>query len=188
MISGVPDTVELRLPDPCLVVLVGAAGAGKSTFAARHFGPGEVLSSDAFRERIAGDAADQSATGAAFAALHRALRRRLEQRLLTVVDATSVAARDRRPLVRAARAAGVPCIAVVLNLPAEIVLARNAGRNERTVPDAVVRRHLSRLEADLHPPGLDVEGFERVFVLRDPAVVGAVEIVREAAGNVGDGR
>jgi predicted kinase len=177
---GVPNQVELRLPDPCLVVLVGAAGSGKSTFAARHFAPDEVLSSDAFRERIAGDAADQRATGAAFAALHRALRRRLAQRQLTVVDATSVAARDRRPLVRAAREAGVPCIAVVLDLPADVILARNAGRNERTVPHAIVRRHLSRLEADLHPPGLDAEGFERVVVLRDRAVVDAVEIVREA--------
>jgi predicted kinase len=180
----VPDNLALRIPDPCLVVLIGAAGAGKSTFAARHFGADEVLSSDAFRERIAGDPADQRATGAAFAALHRALRRRLAQGKLTVVDATSVAARDRRPLVRAAREAGLPCIAVVLDLPVDLVLARNAGRNERTVPDAVVRRHLSRLEGDLDAPGLDVEGFDRVRVLRDPAVVDAVVVVREAGREV----
>ena len=41
---------EIVLPDPSLVVLIGAAGAGKSTFAARHFAPDEVLSSDRFRE------------------------------------------------------------------------------------------------------------------------------------------
>jgi len=175
----VPDRIELRLLNPCLVVLVGAAGAGKSTFAARHFAPTEVLSSDAFRERIAGDAADQRATRAAFAALHRALQSRLARQLLTVVDATSVAARDRRPLVAAAREAGVPCVAVVLDLPAEVVLARNAGRLERAVPDAVVRRHLVRLETDLRPRGLDAEGFEQVIVLRDPAAVDAVVVVRE---------
>ena len=52
----------LSIPDPSLVVLIGAAGSGKSTFAARHFAPGEVLSSDAYRALIAGDPADQRAT------------------------------------------------------------------------------------------------------------------------------
>ncbi|HEY4751673.1 MAG TPA: AAA family ATPase, partial [Candidatus Limnocylindrales bacterium] len=110
------DPITLRLPDPCLVVLVGAAGAGKTTLAGRLFAADEVLSSDAYRELIAGDPTDQRATAPAFAALHRAVRRRLAQGLLTVVDATSVSPRDRRPLVRAAGAAGVPAVAVVLDL------------------------------------------------------------------------
>lgn len=173
--------LELILPDPCLVVLVGAAGAGKTTFAARHFSPGEVLSSDGFREAIAGDPADQRATGPAFAALHRSLRRRLADGQLTVVDATSVTARDRRPLVEAAREARIPAIAIVLDLPAATVVERNAGRRGRIVPESAVRRHLDRLAVSLRPPGLEAEGFSRVVILRTASDVDAVRIRRHAA-------
>ena len=58
---------EIDIADPSLVVLIGAAGAGKSTFAARHFADDEVLSSDRYRRLVSGDEADQAATRAAFA-------------------------------------------------------------------------------------------------------------------------
>src|SRR3954471_5793992 len=136
---------EIHLADPCLVVLVGAAGAGKSTFAARHFAPEEVLSSDAYRGYVAGDPGDQRATRAAFAALHRALASRLRRRLLTVVDATSVRSEARAALLRLAAGEGVPAVAVVLDLPPELVLARNRLRVTGTVPEAAVLRQLADL-------------------------------------------
>ena len=37
--------MKIELGDPCLVVLIGASGSGKSTFAARHFLPTETVSS-----------------------------------------------------------------------------------------------------------------------------------------------
>ncbi len=108
--------MDIVLPDPCLVVLVGAAGAGKSTFAARHFAPDEVLSSDRYRAILSGDASNQAATRQAFGRLHRELSNRLAKGLLTVVDATNVQAWARRALVDRATAAGVPSVAIVLDL------------------------------------------------------------------------
>ena len=116
----------LRIREPSLVVLIGAAGSGKSTLAARWFAPEEILSSDALRAFVSGDAADQRATKQAFAILQRTLDRRLMAGRTTVVDATNVTARARRELLAIARRAGVPAIAIVLDLPPAVVHARNA--------------------------------------------------------------
>jgi predicted kinase len=161
-------------------VLIGAAGAGKTTFAARHFEPGEILSSDGYRARIAGDEADQRATQAAFKRLHRDLERRLANRRLTVIDATNVERSARRALLARAATAGIPAIAVVLDLPAAVILARNAGRSARIVDERVVRRHLVRLRESLDGTGrpLEEEGFRQVVVLRDRADVEGLTIVR----------
>ena len=107
----------ILVPDPSLVLLVGAAGAGKTTFAARHFAPDEVLSSDAYRALVSGDEANQKVSRVAFSILHRDLERRLLAGQLTVVDATNVEPRNRRELIRRAHAAGLPVVALVLDLP-----------------------------------------------------------------------
>jgi protein phosphatase len=172
--------MELVVPDPSLVVLIAAAGAGKSTFAARHFDPAEILSSDAYRAGIAGDEADQRVTRAAFRKLHWALERRLADRQLTVVDATNIERSARRALLTRAAAAGTPAIAIVLDLPPATILARNRDRTARIVDEPVILRHIKRLRDSLDglTRVIDDEGFERVVVFRDPVEVDAVRIIR----------
>ena len=51
--------MQIDIPEFALVLLVGASGTGKSTFAARHFLPTEVVSSDRARGWIADDETDQ---------------------------------------------------------------------------------------------------------------------------------
>ena len=172
---------ELVLPDPCLVVLVGAAGSGKSTFAARHFAPDEVLSSDAYRAAIAGDPTDQTANGAAFKALHRSLDRRLQAGALTVVDATNVTMPARRALVAIAGRAGLPSIAIVLDVAPAVVLARNAARADRVVPEAIVRRHLEATRRVVDDRQLEADRFAWILVLTDPVEIDALIIRREGS-------
>jgi len=163
----------LALPDPVLVLLIGPAGSGKSTLARRLFAPDEILSSDAFRAAIAGDEADQRATKPAFAALGRALERRLAARQRTVIDATNVRAADRASYLVAARRHGIPVAAIVLDLPREVVLARNAGR-ERVVDEAVIDRHRAALRRTLDEGELEREGIDPIIVLRTPEAADAL--------------
>lgn len=166
----------LRLPERCLVVLVGAAGAGKSTLAARLFPAEAILSSDAFRKLVSGDESDQRATRTAFAILHRELDRRLARGLTTVVDATSVTPSARRGLVRRAAAHGVPAVALVLDLAPELVLERNAMRAGHVVPEPAVRRQLADLRTSTRNGVLEAEGFEAVHTVRTAADLDALSI------------
>jgi protein phosphatase len=134
----------LVLPPDALVLLVGPAGSGKTTFAARHFRSTEVLSSDAFRAMVSGDAGDQDASADAFALLHRAATARLRRGLLTVVDATNLLGSARQPLLRMAQRLGRPAVAIAFGTPLAECLARDVRRQDRHVPAAVIR-HQHRL-------------------------------------------
>jgi protein phosphatase len=158
----------IALPDPALILMVGPAGSGKSTLAERLFTPDEILSSDAFRSIIAGDAADQRATGPAFRALGRALERRLAAGLRTVVDATNLKASDRRPWIAAARRHLIPVAAIVLDLPLATIHAQNARRSRVVDPD-VIDRHARALRQTLDRSELVAEGVAPVIVVRTPA-------------------
>ncbi len=172
---------ELRIPDMALVVLVGASGSGKSTFAARHFAPTQVLSSDYFRGLVADDENDQSATPDAFDVLHYVAGKRLAAGRITVVDATNVQPGARAPLVALARAHDVLPVAIVLDTPESECVRRNADRPDRDFGARVVRRQCADLRRSLK--FLAKEGFRRVHVLRDEAEVAAARIVVEPLRN-----
>ena len=168
----------LILPDPSLVVLVGAAGSGKSTLAARLFAPDEIVSSDALRAAVSGSEADQSASRVAFRILHRTIERRLAGGATTVVDATNVKPEYRRPLLAGGRAAATPIVAIVLDLPPDVVMARNAARAARVVDAAVVERHLAAVRGTVDAGRLAAEGFDHVVLLRSVADVARLRIER----------
>ncbi|MFD7896344.1 polynucleotide kinase-phosphatase [Streptomyces sp. NPDC059743] len=182
--SGAAASVPraLPVPDLSLVVLIGATGSGKSTFARSHFKPTEIVSSDFCRGLVADDENDQSASRDAFDVLHYIVGKRLAAGRLTVVDATNVQPESRKQLVRIAREHDVLPVAVVLDLPEEVCAARNAGRPDRAgMPRHVIKRHRGELRRSLR--GLEREGFRKVHVLRGEREVAAAEVVLERRYN-----
>lgn len=151
--------MPVLLPDDALVLLIGPAAAGKTTWAATHVRPSAVLSSDGFRELVADDASDQTASADAFRILHLVVRARLKRGLLTVIDATNLQRSARKPLLALASRFGRPCVAVLFEVPPDELLARNAGRPRR-VPEDVVRRHHDQMVAALRE--VPTEGYRLI--------------------------
>lgn len=163
--SGEPKVVTI--PASALVVLIGVAGSGKSTFAKAHFHNTQILSSDFFRALVSDDEGDQEASADAFELLHSALEKRLCRGKLSVVDATNIRPEHRARLLDRARRFGRPAVALVLETPLAISVERATSRIDRSVPPAVVHQQ----SADLVPQsdeGLLREGFAAVYRF-DPA-------------------
>ncbi|GHD89025.1 polynucleotide kinase-phosphatase [Streptomyces naganishii] len=177
-----PQGRVLSVTDLSLVVLVGASGSGKSTFARRHFKPTEVLSSDFCRGLVSDDENDQSATRDAFDVLHYIAGKRLAAGRRTVVDATSVQQDARRQLIDLARKHDVLPIAVVLDVPEEVCAERNAARTDRAdMPRRVIQRHIRELRRSLRH--LEREGFRKVHVLRGVEEIDGATVVTEKRFN-----
>lgn len=171
----------LELPELCLVVLVGVSGAGKSTFARKHFLPTEVVSSDVCRGLVSDDENDQGATNDAFELLHTIVGKRLTRGRLTVVDATNVQPESRRTLVRLAKNHDCLAVAVVLDVKPTVAGERNASRPDRNFGMRVIKQQHSQLRRSLR--GLKKEGFSRTYVLDSPAAIEAARFERRKLWN-----
>jgi F420-dependent oxidoreductase-like protein len=156
---------EVSVATPCLVVLVGASGSGKSTWAADNCEPGEVVSSDALRQQVGESPFDQKASTDAFALLEDIVQRRLTRQLFTVIDATSVEDDSRARYREFARAAGVPCVAIAFPTDAATCKSRNRKRAS-PVPGPVLNKQLKEFDRVL--PLLAREGYDAVFAEPGP--------------------
>ena len=171
----------LTVPELSLVVLVGTTGAGKSTFAGRHFKATQVLSSDYCRGLVSDDENDQSASADAFALLHHIAGIRLRRGLLTVIDATNVQTKAREALVAVARAHDVLPVAIVLDVPEEVCRERNAVRPDRSMGPHVISRQRREMRANLR--NLEREGFRKVHILRGVSEIDDAVVEYEKAYN-----
>ena len=161
------------MPELSLIILIGTSGSGKSTFARRHFGPHEIVSSDNCRAIVSNDENNQRATPDAFDLLNFILRKRLARGLLTVVDATNVQTEARKELLAIAKEYHVLPAAVVLDVPVAVCEHRNAGRSDRNFGSHVIRQQAVQLRRSLR--GLKREGFRKIYVLQGPEEIAAVE-------------
>ena len=154
--------MQVVLPDPCLVILCGPAGCGKSTFARRHFIETAVVSSDRCRALIADDEDEARVSGAAFALFHQIIDSRLRFRRLTVADSTALHPDARRDLRGIARRWRAPTAVVAFDIPEDTCHRWNVRRGRR-VARAVIHRQWLRMQDALRR--IPEEGYDQVLLL-----------------------
>jgi len=156
----------ITLPEFSLVLLVGVSGAGKTSFARKHFSPTSILTSDKFRAMIADDENCMEASRDAFDLLYTVARARLKRRLFTVVDATNIQDYGRKILLDIAAEFGAPPVAVVLSIPEDTCIERTLKRKDRPIPMAVLMEQFTEFRETLGD--LQKEGFDAIHILDGP--------------------
>jgi predicted kinase len=157
--SPVPAAKATRAPKGIVVLAIGLPGSGKTTwFKRRGVTP---LSSDLLRSILFDDITEQRYQGLVFSTLRSLLRARLIARMpWNYVDASNLAAHERRQWIKMAKGFGYEVHAVFFDVPIEVCLERNRKR-ERQVKEDVIQR----MAAKLKPPSFD-EGFAKITVVR----------------------
>jgi predicted kinase len=123
---------------------------------------------------VADEETSRDADSDAFQALRFVAAKRLRRGRLTVIDATNVHPRSRRPLTALARAKGLPVAALVFDLPEAVRRERNRGH--RRLSDEVLDRQAAGMRDSLMT--LAQEGIEPVYVLDSQASVEAAVVSR----------
>ena len=168
--------MEIRLPAPSLIVLVGPSSAGKTTWAGEHFAANEIVSTDALRAMAGTGPDDQEAGTAAFDLLETIVNERLRRGLTTVIDTLGSDGKRRRSWIERSHQVGIPVYAVVFETAKAEAERRNAGR-DRPLPKTVLAKqfagHAKTVEA------LADEGFDGILNEQPVAVV-APQFIQEA--------
>ena len=153
------DISSESAPRQRIVVFVGLPGSGKSSYA--ESSGVTPISSDLMRQLLADDATDQTIHARVFNCMRYLLRHRLAAgRPVTYLDATHLTPDERKPYIDIARWYGCDVEALLFDVPLEVCMERNRGR-ERVVPEEAMQV----MAAKLVPPSVN-EGFNRVTVVR----------------------
>jgi protein phosphatase len=172
-------SIKHSVPEFALIVLIGASGSGKSTFAQKWFRPTEVISSDHARALVSDDESNQSVSTDAFDIARLITEKRLKNRRLTVIDATNIRSSERRHWVQIAHKWKADAVAIVLDPGFNVCLEWNASRPDRKIDPPLIAHMIRELEHEL--ASIFEEGFRRVIGLRSRSEIVNTSIQRMPA-------
>ncbi len=164
----------IALPDPSLVLLLGARGAGKTTFARRHFEPSEIVSLDECCRMLGvSPSAPSNDTLELFQTI---IQNRLFSGKLVVVDMDDTNADLRRAVVTLSKRHHLFAIAIAFKLDERVCIERNAFRTDCEVSPYDVKRGVDNVRRILDSSSR--EGLRDIHVLSSPEAVDKAIITR----------
>lgn len=147
---------------PLFIMMVGIPGSGKTTraeaIAKDERINGVVLSSDVYREKIAGNSKDVPKNEKVFEALYKDLLKFLEVGQSVILDATNTTAKTRRRAFEKIKAFKTYRVAYVVNEPYYSCCLRNELR-DRVVPKEALEKFLYGFEVPML-----FEGFDKIVL------------------------
>lgn len=174
--------MEMRLPAPCVVVLIGPSSSGKSTWAKENFEQVEIASSDELRSRVGTGEDDLRASNVAFDLLETIVGERIDRQLTTVIDTLGLDAAKRKNWIARAHSSEMPIYAVTFSTPLDICLERNSARS-RPLARSVITNQSKRHEEVLAE--IVGEGFDSILEERPVRVVPPQLVSRPQSESVG---
>lgn len=155
----------IRVLRPSVIVLCGPAACGKSTFAARHFRPTHVISSDFCRQLVCDEETDQRYHAQTFALLNFLIGQRLSVNRICVVDSTAITPGARKSLLDLGRKYRVRTEVFLFDIALEKCLERDRTR-ARSVGPKVIEEHYQLFKQAQE--SVRAEGFDAIVELREP--------------------
>ena len=129
-----------RIPLHSLVILIGPAMGGKSTWAAQKFPLYEIISSEGVRFELIGDRCRFDINDVVFREIHRRITLKLEMGERVVVDATNLRKKDRTSLAEIGIKFSIPVFYLVCNQDIKHKTG-NAIMSWRSDPVSVIVKH-----------------------------------------------
>ena len=155
----------IRVLRPSVIVLCGPAACGKSTFAARHFRPTHVISSDFCRQLVCDEETDQRYHAQTFALLNFLIGQRLSINRICVVDSTAITPGARKSLLDLGRKYRVRTELFLFDIALEKCLERDRTRARSVGPKVIEEQYQLFKQAQESVRG---EGFDEIVELHEP--------------------
>lgn len=177
---------KIILPYAGIVLLAGPSNSGKTTLLNRlieekKLKSSEVVSSDQFRTLVSDiefidwhnrpkDEADSlfdeysRISGEAFEMMEAIIAKRCRLNKLTIIDATHLKEEDREPYLRLGKKYHVPVMAVVLNIPENVLLTRDELRDFPRGKKRIKQQY-QHFKWTLR--SIKKEGFHRTYMLKE---------------------
>lgn len=171
--------MNITIPSNSLIILVGVAGSGKSTFARQFFLPESIISSDACRRLLVHGKTDivvnekplQQYSKGAFMMFYNWIHGRLTHNFYAVADSTAIVPNVRQELEKIAQGEGKNYTYIVFNTPLSECIERDSKR-PFPVGESVVKKQYKLFESYLGY----FKGLDNSYVLTPETISEGIEI------------